>query len=259
MISPDSSPERGSIGSKRLPGKSWTLPYGLKAFPPIHTPDSSPDRSSGGVRLPSAGAAFPPNYGFDGADSDSAHPTSAQISPPGNITPPLSPLTHSLQRSDGSDNGVGNDDSAVSGSPIYLDNVDSSTARQPPMSLPQHYFPDTSRSASSPDHSRDNHAVVGDDAAPPLRRSIRGNQLPVAAHEQSPPAYQARILPRKRRRNRLQRIIPSHNKRQSCHRQLKVCFCERVSLSLCLMSCMPASGSTSTCWNGNADTKTLRS
>lgn len=240
MITPGSSPERGSIGSERLPGKSWSLPYRLKAFPPLHTPKSSPERSSRGLTLPPAGPKFPPCYGFDGADSDSAHHASAQISPQGNITPPLSSPRPSLERSNSSNDSVSSDELAIYVHEDRLDNVDSSVARHPPMSLPPNYFPDTSRSASSPEQSRENVAIVGDSAAPPLRRSTQVIQAPVAAHEYlppSPPPYQARLLPQKRRRNRLQRITPSHHRRQSFHRQLKVCPCERVSpiCSSCLV------------------------
>lgn len=248
MITPSSSPERGSIGSERLPGKSWSLPYRLKAFPPIHTPESSPDRSSGGLTLPSVKAKFPPRYGFDGAGSDSAHLPPDQTLPPGNITPPLYSPRHNLHPSESSDDGVDSDEIAVYVHENRLDHVDSSVARHPPMPLPQNYFPDTSRSTSSPEQSRENAAVVGDGAAPPLRRSTQIIQAPVVAHEQlppSPPAYQARLLPRKRRRNRLQRIIPSHQRRQSFHRQLKVCSVKGCHF-LCPISHIPASVAAST-------------
>jgi len=252
---PESSPERGSIGGVRLLEKS--LPYRLDAFPPCYSPGSSPDRGSGGVSLPPAGGlplkpldvstdnaprsspgrglrdsaeddgppVFAPEHDFDTAEA-----SIARISPTQNFFPDNSSSVSNPERraarSAVSGDGVGDDALQYD-----LDAAESSTARLPPAKLSPHFFPDNSRSLSSPQRSPERSAISGNGAVPSLRPSLQENQPPLAVQkhpDSNPPAYQARPLARRqRRRNRFQRIIPSRSRRRSLYRQLKVCLCYR--------------------------------
>ncbi len=262
---PESSPERGSIGGIPLLEKG--LPYRLKAFPPSYSPDSSPDRGSGGVSLP---AVVEPPSKLDGArtadDGSQSSPEHDLQSSVGNDGPSVSApqseldargssITHSspapntgldknrivpssegsIEQPPTSGDGVGDDAFPVSASPYTLDDAESRNARLPPTKLSPHYFPDSSRSVSNPQRSLERSAISGDGADSslrPSRQDFQENQPPIVVHEHllsNPPAYQARPLARRqRRRNRFQYIVPSHSRRRSVYRQLKVRLYHRL-------------------------------
>lgn len=261
---PESSPERGTIGGIPLLEKG--LPYRLKAFPPSYSPDSSPERGSGGVSLP---GVVKPSSELDGAHTDNAPrsspehdlqssvrndgpsvfapqseldatgPSTTQSSPAPNTGLDKDRIVPSSERSveqpATSGDGVGEHAFPASASTYNLDGAESRNAPLPPMKLSPHFFPDSSRSVSSRQRSLERSAISGDGSEPSLRPSRQGfqeNQPPVAVREHpltNPPAYQARPLARRqRRKNRFQYIVPSHSKRRSLYRQLKVRLYRRL-------------------------------
>lgn len=264
--SPESSPGRGSIGGVRPSEKS--LPYRLKAFPPSYSPESSPDRGHGGVRLPAAvGSPSKPNgihtdnasqsspergtqnsAGDDGppvlapqCDLDATESSIARLSPAqrtfSDKSRDVPSPERSVERSAISGDGVGDDAFLVSASQYDLDAAESRNTHLPPMKLSPHFFPDNSRSVSSPQRSPERSAISGDGAEPSLRpptRELQENQPPLAVQEHAsskPPAYQARPLARRqRRRDRIQSIIPSRSRRRSFYQQLKVRFYDRLPI-----------------------------
>lgn len=197
---PESSPERGSIGGVRLPTQS--LPYRPKMVLQTDSPESSPDRGSGGVILP-------PARGL-----------SQRVVDVPRITLPKSSTRRGIP------DVVGGDGPPVCTPEISFDTAESSTARLPPAKLPRRFFPDNSRSASSPGRSAERSAVSGDGPVPSLRTSLQENQLPFAAqesHSSDLPPYQARPLARRQPGGGMfKRILPSRSRRQRFVRHLKV-------------------------------------
>lgn len=147
---PDSSPERSLADENACP-RPRSLPYRLKRNPEMETPDSSPEKEQGGVRLSPAKAS-----------------SNAEIIP--TTVLPLLSMERSL-RHDAEDASIGSHEAAGK-VPVNSPRSSSSdrglrrrprtgSARLPPRRLPPGFFPDASRSVSSPPQSAERTPLDG--------------------------------------------------------------------------------------------------